>query len=633
MFINYGKELLCILAFLLTTFASVNNSPKISRAVTPVPFFSRGSMVDDYYLGQLNPTQTKVSLSDLSLVLYYAPWCAASQHSRTAFEHVARVFYREAHFSAINCWQPGGECRNQYAKIHSWPILMAYQRNGFGIQYQRNLWTEAALTKFITSLQNPIQRLVSPDDLLETMASKDAMIVAFIDLQSHPRHYRTFYHAALKFLEKDPFNEIGYAVVTGASALSFGVEMGPTIRAYLWNETIEYSGNTSWSSSEINKWVNDHLQQVAIQLSPPGTKSSSLTPYLKQGPVMILFTPRNFYLEVSDPHVMLQQIGMEYYNCEGDNWVQEMARDFLHEKRKANRKNFHDLLRKCRETFSNYDQSDITGRKCDAPVSISFGNILNASKNFEAKFKNQPNFCEFGGPKETTCGCMSELSCDEKSKYSFESNQKERQFLTSMLDNEHDERSPEAILKYEFRRRCEMLRIADRKSEILFMDDEDTAPLQLVSGLACKSNRTFTLVSIDSNNFHTFAERLGIDILEVKNRTTALIMDQENESTFLLDVPVNMFSLTQFLYSYHRGWLTRFLRTNSVQYKHTHLFDVNEFLVEKKKEKLNRKSVLERRSCEDDKERKKESHVVITEINSEEFEGLVLKSNKVCLKI
>lgn len=79
MVISYSKEFLCILAFILTTFASVqNNSQKLSRAEAPVPFFTKGS-VEDYYTGQLNPTQTKVSLSDLSFVFYYAPWCSESQ--------------------------------------------------------------------------------------------------------------------------------------------------------------------------------------------------------------------------------------------------------------------------------------------------------------------------------------------------------------------------------------------------------------------------------------------------------------------------------------------------------------------------------------------------------------------------
>lgn len=631
MLISYGKELLCIIAFILTTFASVQtNSPKISRAVTPKAFFSKGSLVEDYFYGQLAPTQTKVTLSDLSLVLYYAPWCSESQHARHAYEHVARLFYKEVYFSAINCWQPGSECRNQYTKIQSWPILMAYQRNGFGIQYQKNLWTEGALTKFITSLLNPILRLTTPDDLLEMMTSKDAMIVAFINLETQPRHYRSFYHAALKFLEKDPFNEIGFAVVTGESALTFGVEAVPTIRAYLWNETIEYIGNDTWSSKEINKWVNDHLQQVSLHLSPPGTKSSSLAPYLKQGPVMILFTPRNFYTELSDPYVMLQQIGMEYYNCESDNWVQEMARDYLFERRKENRENYNRLHEECLEIFKQNYQPDGMNRKCDPSVSVSIASVLNSSKNFEAKFKNFPNFCEVEQkPSDGSCGCQSDVTFTKPYvKYSLDVNKKEKKFHTSMLDGEGDVRSPESIVKYNFRRKCEMLRMAERKSEILFIADNDSAPLQLVSGLACKTNRTFTLISIDSVSFHTFAERLGIDILEMENKTAAIITDHENESTFLLDEPVNLNSLTRFMYSYHRGGLKRFLRTNSVQYKHTHFFDINEFLNVKQKEQLDTKDIIGKKVCSTDTAKRKAQNVVIKEINSEEFDDAVVRSNK-----
>lgn len=630
MIISYGKELLCIIAFILTTFASVqNSSPKISRAVTPVPFFPKGSLVEDYYYGQLNQLNNRVGLSELSFVLYYAPWCSESQHSRAAYDHVARLFHREAYFSAINCWQPGSECRNQYTKIHSWPILMAYQRNGFGIQYQKNLWTEGALTKFITSLLHPIERLSTPDDLLEMMTSKDAMVVAFIDLKTHPRHYQSFYHAALKFLERDPFNEIGFAVVTGESSLVFGVDIVPSIRAYLWNETIEYFGNATWTSKEINKWVNDHLQQVSLNLSPPGTKTSTLSPYLKQGPVLILFTPRNFYTDLSDSYVMLQQIGMEYYNCEGDNWVQEMAREYLFERRKENRANYEKLHRECRDHFQQSYQPDEAKRDCDSLVSVSIANLINSSKNFEGKFKNAPSFC--GASKDTgVCGCQSELSFNKQSvKYSYKANKKENKFQTSMLDNEDDDRSPESIDKYNFRRKCEMLMLSERKSKILFMSDDEPAALELVSGLACKSNKTFTLIAIDSVNFHTFAERLGIDILEVENKTTAIIMDQETESTYLLDEPVNLSSLTKFLYRFHRGALDRFLRTNSVLYKHTHFFDIEDFLVSKKKEFLGDREIGGKKRCHVDTAKKKAQHVVITEINSEDFENVVLKRNKV----
>lgn len=84
-----------------------NSTPKVSRAAPPVPFFSKGSNIEEFFGGQLTPTLNKVSLSDLTFVLYYSPWASEFEHSRAAFEQVAQIFNREASFAAINCWQPG----------------------------------------------------------------------------------------------------------------------------------------------------------------------------------------------------------------------------------------------------------------------------------------------------------------------------------------------------------------------------------------------------------------------------------------------------------------------------------------------------------------------------------------------
>lgn len=100
--------------FSVFAFSPLNNSkPPEAR-----PFFFGDSFVKDYPTGELLTTQTQVSLSDLSFVMFYAPWSADSQHARKPFEDVAKLFHKEAHFAAINCWQPGGECRQQYAKVN-----------------------------------------------------------------------------------------------------------------------------------------------------------------------------------------------------------------------------------------------------------------------------------------------------------------------------------------------------------------------------------------------------------------------------------------------------------------------------------------------------------------------------------
>jgi hypothetical protein len=136
---------------------------------------------------------------------------------------------------------------------------------------------------------------------------------------------------------------------------------------------------------------------------------------------------------------------------------------------------------------------------------------------------------------------------------------------------------------------------------------------------------------MDSINFHTFAERLGIDILQVENKTAAIIMDHENESTYMLDEPINMNSLARFIYSFHHNALGRFLRTNSVQFKHTHFFNIDEFLninsKQKKKENDENKSRNKRRVCGE--KSRSSNHIVIREINSEDFDSNVVNSNKV----
>lgn len=137
------------------------------------------------------------------------------------------------------------------------------------------------------------------------------------------------------------------------------------------------------------------------------------------------------------------------------------------------------------------------------------------------------------------------------------------------------------------------------------------------------------MLTVDSVNFHPFAERLGINILEMDNKTAAVIVDNEFESSYILDEPVNLNSLTKFIYLFHHGGLNRKTRSNSVKLRYTHSFDTHEFLNNKKKEKTVRKSDLTRKSCDRDEKVERKQHIIIREINSDDFEKEVVQSNKV----
>ena len=100
-----------------STYICFNSSPpKVSNIPSPVRFLRPSSVVDDFYTGELKSALEKISLSEMSFVMYYAPWDAESQRVRWHFEAAARYFHKEVSmmhvmgtlfllFICIDVWQ------------------------------------------------------------------------------------------------------------------------------------------------------------------------------------------------------------------------------------------------------------------------------------------------------------------------------------------------------------------------------------------------------------------------------------------------------------------------------------------------------------------------------------------------
>ncbi|XP_058448387.1 thioredoxin domain-containing protein 11 [Malaya genurostris] len=678
MIIIYGREALCILALILTTYASIQNShPRISKAPSPKPFFSRGSLVHDWPSGALGPTQTRVSQSELSFVFYYAPWCAESQHARSVYENVSRLYYREAHFAAINCWQPGGECRLQYSKVPSWPVLMAYQPNGLAVQYHQ-AWTDAALGRFVQSLITPLQRLTEPGDLMSFMSGKDAVVVAFLDIDETPKLYSRFYKTAMKWLEKDPFQEVAFGIVTGESTNAFGIDEIPSIRLYLWNETMEFSGNNSWTTLELTTWISKHIQVVSMWIAPPGaTKSSSLAPYFNQGPVLFYFTPRSLYGTSSDAYMLLRQLGMQYYNCRDDIWVEEMAKRYITEQRRVYAETYVQFKKKCeimlrrhrsQESEDISEGKDGCGSDSKSTIAVSFVNVLNSSKFTEGRQKGRSlgggpsDYCEIGRTKcdERFYECpvvMVEDSVDVTDNSCAKGKRKHSSFLashkhdsqtkkhvTSMLDSDQDYRGTKLLRKDYLRRQCEFLKISELDNNEIFFQNpssQEDSYVDLIRGLSCKYNKTLTFLGMDSALYHAFAERLGVDVLNKPNRSVVMIVDHEDESTYLLREEISLASMAKFVHDFYNRTYPRFLRTNNVSFKNTHSFNTSEIRKESKRVMTAKKADAASKSTsgQHNKTQAKDSQGVTSdeqplqyhftrEINSHNFYNAVINSNK-----
>lgn len=83
-----------------------------------------------------------------------------------------------------------------------------------------------------------MKRITALDDLFMLMNTHNIVVLAILNMKRDQRHYKAFYQASLKYLETDPYREIGFAICTGESSKIFGARDQPKIRIYLWNETL-----------------------------------------------------------------------------------------------------------------------------------------------------------------------------------------------------------------------------------------------------------------------------------------------------------------------------------------------------------------------------------------------------------
>lgn len=312
-------------------------------------------------------------------------------------------------------------------------------------------------------------------------------------------------------------------MVTGESRSAFGVQSGrPVLRMYLWNETLEYDNNT-WTTTGVENWAMRSAHRVALWMTPSGYKSLSLSTFFKNGPVLLFFTPRNMLHESTDAQEMLRQLGMEYYNCHGDQWIREMVHEYLPEQRALHQEQLQKLIGYCQRLTT----SSTTMRK--SLSSVTFANLMNGSANqwsATAAREIVDDICRLESHSALSRSINSEvyLHCAEEACPTT----KERLRETSMLNAAFDGRSPYNLEKRRMRRRCELLSIdAEQRAVHSFLGSTQGHQLEGIEGLGCTGNRSLTMLLMDSSIYSVFAERLGLDIQATQRRSAVFIVDPE----------------------------------------------------------------------------------------------------------
>ncbi|XP_049868769.1 thioredoxin domain-containing protein 11 [Pectinophora gossypiella] len=603
------KEVVFCIALALTTYGALHNTPtKISKHPQAVKFFGPHSLVTDWYRGQLSSALVFVNNADVSFVMYYAPWDAESQYVRDEFDKAATVLSHRVHFSAINCWNPGSECRLQHNKIPSWPILMVYTINSRGVLY-KGPRDAHSMVKFLELITRPLERVSSTEDLVNLLSICDAVAVGYTPLSDTSKYYSVWYQVALKSREFDVMGEICFAVVTSEDlAADLGVETVPSARLMLWNDTKEYKvggeSQQGWNESSLIPWILDNFTQPVSRIMPMWRKAFSFERFIDGNPMLMLFTPLNPLHQQIPSYDLLREIAMEYNNCknnETSQWTMELMKlqqvqRLLYEQKDFDKfcqdYKFKPPLRKRSKYYkravvsqnNKYPWSNTTHKNQKSGLFnflVKRGLII--SKLMENSEDNSELLASLGLLQE----CSTRELPAEKSFYenqeqcqsyeeSFDFEQDVKRYWgdseTSMLPFEDDPLGSENLIQDSVKHFCKLMMFAKEWGPTAIPEKVDNNNLPKIHGLACASNFSLNMIAVDSVQNYHFAESLGIDISNRKDRTAVVILDPKHESQYVLSGPYSARTLRQFIANFTNKSLKRSLRTHVEDAAHTHYF-------------------------------------------------------------
>ncbi|KAI2668885.1 Thioredoxin domain-containing protein 11 [Labeo rohita] len=310
--------LTCALILPITlTCSRVKNVVAAPRS--PVRFFPAEAPVVDLFLGQLEEADHLLEEADVSVVFYYAPWCA---HCITARQHVQQVALRlaqQVQFVAVNCWWHQGRCRKQ-KNFFQYPVIHLYYRRIGPIEYRGPVRSEY-LESFIHRVSAPLSYLPSVGALHTFLTHHQQAVVGYFQFNSSPQPagYITFLLSALHALRRDHQGEVRFAVVTN-QAVAEGVSLRDDESVYLHrrlNSSLVFPRTQrNFTVQAVCDWVFENRESVIRWIQPTRAKSYSLEAELQKGPALLTFLPHN-PLTANQLLTQVTDVALHYHSCCG----------------------------------------------------------------------------------------------------------------------------------------------------------------------------------------------------------------------------------------------------------------------------------------------------------------------------
>lgn len=556
--INMLQEFLVIILAVVVYSAITNDSPKIGKSPSAYPFFENTTYLTDWYRGEISRAIKEARQSDISFVMFYAPWNADSQYARKEFELTAKYLHKEVTFAAVNCWQPESECRTQYNKVYKWPILIAYLTQGRGVQYKGPIIAEY-MVKFLQNIMFPYIR--NTNKRKRNVAFHDAVIT--VHTNPYSKKFKVMYKTVLRLLEHDPLRDISVVLETHPK------DTYESLLLDLWNRTVIYP-NDEWIVDDILKWILKNLEQITTWFIPTGSKSTTFSNFIIPGPTLILFTPKN-PLFGNDFYNTLRELSFEFHAC-GENNKAILLELASKVERKALYLQFLKNVKQCSDNNINIIK--------DVPDTL-FTNTSYCIQNIKnsINISAENDMLKYYGGVDNLCSELLKYF-DKDSQKSSEcfSKRSEKSYQTSQLTEIPDRKSYNCLKDHRIKLRCRTLSIAQTYHPFIFSSDLYKNDEITLKGLACNStNKTLSFIAMDSLKFYHFAERIGIDLRKAEHKSAAVIFNDKTETHYVLKGKLTGENLRKFIRKFNDNTLRRNLGSMStVKSKHTHFYQNRE---------------------------------------------------------
>ncbi|GCB60528.1 hypothetical protein scyTo_0003956 [Scyliorhinus torazame] len=299
----------------------------VKMAPPPVRFFSPNSPVVDLYMGQLDQVEKYCHISEVYVILFYAPWCGESISVRGEIDQVAMKLRDQVLFIAVNCWWHQGKCRKQM-NLFYYPVIHLYQRRFGPIEYKGPL-TAAYIHNFIRRVMSPLQYIATHSILLDFLSHYEPGVLGYFEFNASPQPpgYLTLYISALHALKGDHHGTIRFGVITSKQvAKKLSVTSPGTIYMHRhFNSSIIFPHEVlNFTAVNVYSWAFENRETFLHWLRPHGSKSLLLNNELKKGPALLLFFPFSPLAEKQPLMEEITEVALKYHNCNNSEAVQRV---------------------------------------------------------------------------------------------------------------------------------------------------------------------------------------------------------------------------------------------------------------------------------------------------------------------